>query len=125
MPSASPEAGWGRSIESVLEPCGSCSKPALRFGLHIFDRNLNRPGFGPKYRFPDGYQTAIKGSLNYEEMLTAYRCYDVMLNTNSVTDSPTMFSRRVFECLACGNTGGVDRVDGHASNARGPRPCHA
>ena len=35
-------------------------------------------------------------------MLTAYRCYDVMLNTNSVTDSPTMFSRRVFECLACG-----------------------
>ena len=77
-------------------------EPALRLGLHIFDRNLNRPDFGPKYRFPDRYQTAIKGSLNYEEMLTAYRCYDVMLNTNSVTDSPTMFSRRVFECLACG-----------------------
>ena len=77
-------------------------EPALRFGLHIFDRNLNRPGFGSKYRFPDRYQTALKGSLNYEEMLTAYRCYDVMLNTNSVTDSPTMFSRRVFECLACG-----------------------
>ena len=84
-----------RALRFLLEP-------ALRFGLHIFDRNLNRPGFGPKYRFPDGYQTAIKGSLNYEEMLTAYRCYDVMLNTNSVTDSPTMFSRRVFECLACG-----------------------
>ena len=77
-------------------------EPALRLGLHIFDRNLNRPDFGPKYRFPDRYQTAIKGSLNYEEMLTAYRCYDVMLNTNSVADSPTMFSRRVFECLACG-----------------------
>ena len=84
-----------RALRFLLEP-------ALRFGLHIFDRNLNRPSFGPKYRFPDGYQTAIKGSLNYEEMLTAYRCYDVMLNTNSVTDSPTMFSRRVFECLACG-----------------------
>ena len=84
-----------RALRFLLEP-------ALRFGLHIFDRNLNRPGFGLKYRFPDGYQTAIKGSLNYEEMLTAYRCYDVMLNTNSVTDSPTMFSRRVFECLACG-----------------------
>ena len=80
-------------------------EPALRFGLHIFDRNLNRTDLGrkaPMYRFPDRYQTAIKGSLNYEEMLTAYRCYDVMLNTNSVTDSPTMFSRRVFECLACG-----------------------
>ena len=69
-------------------------EPALRFGLHIFDRNLNRTDLGrkaPMYRFPDRYQTAIKGSLNYEEMLTAYRCYDVMLNTNSVTDSPTMF----------------------------------
>ena len=84
-----------KSLRFLLEP-------ALRFGLHIFDRNLNRPGFGSKYRFPDRYQTAIKGSLNYEEMLTAYRCYDVMLNTNSVIDSPTMFSRRVFECLACG-----------------------
>ena len=84
-----------KSLRFLLEP-------ALRFGLHIFDRNLNRPGFGSKYRFPDRYQTALKGSLNYEEMLTAYRCYDVMLNTNSVTDSPTMFSRRVFECLACG-----------------------
>ena len=80
-------------------------EPALRFGLHIFDRNLDRTDLGQKasmYRFPDRYQTAIKGSLNYEEMLTAYRCYDVMLNANSVTDSPTMFSRRVFECLACG-----------------------
>ena len=80
-------------------------EPALRFGLHIFDRNLGRTDLGQKasmYRFPDRYQTAIKGSLNYEEMLTAYRCYDVMLNANSVTDSPTMFSRRVFECLACG-----------------------
>ena len=35
-------------------------------------------------------------------MLTAYRCYDVMLNVNTVTGSPTMFSRRVFESLACG-----------------------
>ncbi|MDE0421601.1 MAG: glycosyltransferase [Gammaproteobacteria bacterium] len=34
-------------------------------------------------------------------MLSAYRCYDVMLNANSVSESPTMFSRRVFEALAC------------------------
>ena len=78
--------------------------PALAFGLHIFDRNLSRTDLGSgssTLRFPNRYRSAIKGSLGYAEMLTAYRCYDVLLNTNSVTDSPTMFSRRVFESLAC------------------------
>ncbi len=31
-----------------------------------------------------------------------YKQYKVFLNVNSVTDSPTMCSRRVFELLACG-----------------------
>ena len=76
--------------------------PAIPHGLHIFDRNLTRTDFGPDYRFPDLYKEAIKGTLTYEEMLTAYRCYDVLLNVNTVTESPTMFARRVFESLACG-----------------------
>ena len=84
-----------RSLDDLLEP-------ALAFGLHIFDRNFKVTGYDSRYRFPDRYQSAIKGSLDYEHMLTAYRCYDVMMNVNSVTDSPTMFSRRVFESLACG-----------------------
>ena len=84
-----------RSLDDLLEP-------ALAFGLHIFDRNLKVTGYDSRYRFPDRYQSAIKGSLDYENMLTAYRCYDVMMNVNTVTDSPTMFSRRVFESLACG-----------------------
>ena len=77
-------------------------EPAVPHGLHIFDRNLSRLDFGPDYRFPDRYKEAIRGTLTYEEMLTAYRCYDVMLNVNTVSDSPTMFARRVFESLACG-----------------------
>ena len=76
--------------------------PTLPLGLHIFDRNLMHPDLGPNFRFPDKYKEAIKGTLTYEEMLTAYRCYDVMLNVNTVTESPTMFSRRVLESLACG-----------------------
>ena len=84
-----------RSLNELLTP-------ALAFGLHIFDRNFKLPEYGARYRFPDRYQNAIKGSLDYESMLTAYRCYDVMLNVNTVSDSPTMFSRRVFESLACG-----------------------
>lgn len=85
----------GQSMNNLLGP-------ALAFDLHIFDRNFKVTGHDPRYRFPDRYQSSIKGSLEYERMLTAYRCYDVMLNVNSVTDSPTMFSRRVFESLACG-----------------------
>ena len=76
--------------------------PAIPHGLHIFDRNLTRTDFGSDYRFPDRYKPLIKGTLTYEEMLTAYRCYDVLLNVNTVTESPTMFARRVFESLACG-----------------------
>ena len=76
--------------------------PTLPLGLHIFDRNLMHPDLGPNFRFPDKYKDAIKGTLTYEEMLTAYRCYDVLLNVNTVTESPTMFSRRVLESLACG-----------------------
>ena len=83
------------------EALRSLLDPALPLGLHIFDRNLTL-GFGPNYSFPDRYREAIKGALTYEEMLTAYRCYDVMLNVNTVTESPTMFSRRVLESLACG-----------------------
>ena len=76
--------------------------PAVSHGLHIFDRNLSRVDFGQDYRFPDRYNEAIKGTLTYDEMLTAYRCYNVMLNVNTITESPTMFARRVFESLACG-----------------------
>ena len=75
---------------------------SLPLGLHIFDRNLTRPEMRSNYRFPVKYKEAIKGTLTYREMLTAYRCYDVLLNVNTVVDSPTMFSRRVFESLACG-----------------------
>ena len=74
---------------------------AVHHGLHIFDRNLTRPEFGADYLFPDEYTEAIRGTLTYDEMLTAYRCYDVMLNVNTITESPTMFARRVFESLAC------------------------
>ncbi|MBI4579190.1 MAG: glycosyltransferase family 1 protein, partial [Planctomycetes bacterium] len=36
------------------------------------------------------------------DMVEAYKRYRVFLNVNSVKDSPTMLSRRVFELLACG-----------------------
>jgi hypothetical protein len=55
-----------------------------------------------KYRFPDIYQQAIRGRLDYLDMVKAYKRYKVFLNVNSVRNSSTMFARRVFELLACG-----------------------
>jgi spore maturation protein CgeB len=81
-------------VELLLDPVRS-------YDLHIFDRQYNHLTTD-HYLFPSKYQPYIKGSLDYDAMLTAYRAYKVMLNVNSVCESPTMFSRRVFEALACG-----------------------
>jgi ubiquinone/menaquinone biosynthesis C-methylase UbiE/spore maturation protein CgeB len=78
-------------------------KPSLSWGLEIYDRQYGLTGKQAElYRFPDIYQSAIKGRLEYDEMVKAYKQYRVFLNVNSVKDSPTMFSRRVYELLACG-----------------------
>ena len=73
-------------------------KVAEPLGLDIYDRN-HGTGVFP---FPDEYQESIKGSLPYEQLCNEYGRYRVFLNVNSVTNSPTMFSRRVFELMACG-----------------------
>lgn len=78
-------------------------RPALGFGLHIYDRQHGLAGPQAKlYEFPEIYRPAIRGRLEYAEMVKAYKWYKVFLNVNSVKTSPTMFSRRVFELLASG-----------------------
>lgn len=67
-------------------------------GFDVYSRFEN----DPKYRFPERFEPYVRGSLDYERMLTAYRAHKVMLNVNSVVDSPTMLARRVFEILASG-----------------------
>jgi spore maturation protein CgeB len=78
-------------------------KPSLEYGLEIFDRHYgDNSTTAGNFRFPDIYQEAIKGKLDYGEMVKAYKQYKVFLNVNSVKYSPTMFARRVFELLASG-----------------------
>jgi spore maturation protein CgeB len=69
-------------------------------GIEIYDRK-----FGIKdkdFLFPERFIPYIKGSLKPTQLHIANKGYRVMLNVNSVKESPTMFSRRVFEGLACG-----------------------
>lgn len=82
------------------EDANKVLRPALNYDLHIFDRMAHSTN--PNYHWPDEYLTAVHGSLSYAQMLAAYKRYRVFLNINSVRNSPTMFSRRVFELLACG-----------------------
>lgn len=83
-------------METVLDP-------AMDFGLVIYDRNYGATGHKKlTYSFPEKYQPFINGSLEYSEMVNAYKMFKVFLNTNSVRFSPTMLARRVFELLACG-----------------------
>ncbi|RJS46260.1 glycosyltransferase family protein [Nocardioides cavernaquae] len=70
--------------------------PACEFGLHIWSRMEK----DAKHRFPGKLGKRVVGSLPYEQMLTAYARYKVFLNVNSVTESPTMCARRLFELSA-------------------------
>lgn len=73
---------------------------AMPFGLQIYDRRFGSED--KAFGFPERFTERVQGALAYDEMIDAYKDHRVFLNVNSVTDSPTMFSRRVFELLACG-----------------------
>ena len=79
-------------------------EPALKYNLHIYDRNYtyNILYSYDNFRFPKIYLPFIKGYVPYEKITDLYKKYSIFINVNSVNDSPTMFSRRVFELLACG-----------------------
>ncbi|MDF2546944.1 MAG: hypothetical protein K0R93_1842 [Anaerosolibacter sp.] len=84
-------------------------EPALKYGVHIYDRMYHYHKDN-NYQFPDIYQPFIRGTVPYEETGSIYKKYNVFLNVNTVQDSPTMFSCRVFEVLGCG----INVVSGYA-----------
>ncbi|OOF42470.1 spore coat protein [Rodentibacter rarus] len=69
-------------------------------GLDVFDRNSKRKS--QNYRYPNLEGMNVYHALNYPDTAKIYKDYLVSLNVNTVVDSPTMFSRRLIEILACG-----------------------
>lgn len=69
-------------------------------GLTVFDRNSDRKS--ANYRYPDFGDTRILPAVDYPDTAQIYKDYLVSLNVNTVDQSPTMFSRRLVEILACG-----------------------
>lgn len=66
--------------------------------LDIYDRHFGNTN--TSNIFPKKYHPLIRGTLAYNEIDKAYKGYKYALNLNSITSSPTMFSRRVFELMA-------------------------
>lgn len=75
-------------------------KAADSLGITIFDRNSKRKSHN--YRYPQIQNMEIKPAVPYAATAKVYKDYLVSLNVNTVEDSPTMFSRRLVEILACG-----------------------
>ena len=69
-------------------------------GVDIFDRNSDRKS--SNYRYPDLKDIRVFPAVSYEQTAQIYKDYLVSLNVNTIEDSPTMFSRRLVEIIACG-----------------------
>lgn len=88
-----------RSQLELLLGAAADVSPRMEHGLEIFSRHL---GGDARYQFPPPLDGRVVGSLPYERLLAAHRAYKVVLNVNSVTTSPTMCARRIFEVTASG-----------------------
>ncbi|WP_053956173.1 glycosyltransferase family protein [Inediibacterium massiliense] len=92
---------WYSMFEDRIKNMEIILKPALKYNLHIYDRMYHSHA-NHAFKFPNLYQPFIHRNLSYDKMVEFYKKYDIFLNANIISDSPTMFSRRVFEILASG-----------------------
>ena len=71
------------------------------YALKIYNRQSESSD--PNFTFPEKYHMYIHPALEHDRLDEAYKSSNYALNINTVTDSSTMFARRVFE-LMCSNT---------------------
>ncbi|MGA0610318.1 CgeB family protein [Caldimonas sp. KR1-144] len=76
----------------------SCAARTL--GLTVYDRNSDRRGH--EYRYPDLPGLVVRAKVPHERTAAIYKQSLASLNVNTVEASPTMFSRRLIEIIACG-----------------------
>jgi len=70
------------------------------FKIDIYNRNSDRNT--KIYGYPELSCLNEKNKITYNKTADIYRDYMISLNVNTITDSSTMFSRRLIEILACG-----------------------
>lgn len=77
---------------------GAASQTGL--GLSMYDRNSSRKS--KIYRVSALPNMDVKSSVRHDKTAQIYKDYVVSLNVNTIDNSPTMFSRRLVEIIACG-----------------------
>jgi glycosyltransferase involved in cell wall biosynthesis len=82
---------------AVLRPLLDAVQPT---GLALYDRQWGQAE--SPYHFPAEYRDCIRGRVAAADMPAVYRSHLAHISVNSVTDSPTMFARRLVEIPACG-----------------------
>ena len=84
-----------RDLSEILDTVLAAGIP-----LRIYDRYRSS---GRSTRpFPAKYQPYVQDAVSYELLGEIYRNAEYAINVNTVCDSDTMFSRRVYEVMACG-----------------------
>jgi hypothetical protein len=73
---------------------------AQALGLDVYDRNSDRRS--AHYRYPGMAGMRSHPKVPHEGTAAVYKTHLASLNVNTVEDSPTMYSRRLIEILACG-----------------------
>jgi spore maturation protein CgeB len=79
----------------MFQACAEAGIP-----VSIYDRNSNRKS--ANYRYPQIAGLHVRPAIGHAGTAAVYRQYLVSLNVNTVEDSPSMYSRRLVEILACG-----------------------
>lgn len=91
---------WYEKFENRKIYIHNLLRPAKKHGLVIYNRFFYSNN--DQFAFPDEYKAYIRKGLDYKSIVSEYKKYNIFLNVNSDNTSPTAFSRRVYELLACG-----------------------
>ena len=73
---------------------------ASNHGLKIYDRHSTRAEKISGWQFPEEYMQYVNPGVPSDKMADVYKESKFALNINSITNSPTMFARRVFELMS-------------------------
>jgi FkbM family methyltransferase len=80
-------------MESILDTILHSPYP-----LKVYNRQSGNTD--PNHAFPSKYEPFINAQLSHDQLDVAYKGSKYALNINTVTDSDTMFARRVFELMS-------------------------
>ncbi len=91
---------WYRQHPHRCEEMSAILDNILNQGLELIIYNRQSENNDPNHVFPEKFQPYVRPRLRHDQLDAAYKGSKYALNINTVTDSPTMFARRVFELMS-------------------------